>query len=568
MRKEDLMADQALHGQGLKYTFNLKNQLNRAIVDKITIRNAFYFLVNVEEYPEVLPLAYDTVVKELQTNGSELDMQLLQSTRKSNNSERIDALVTLMAGIGKEFMPPWRPSTPELRRSRMMHFFTQYSPTALVDGCWLQAGARVATAHTKIGATITGLYQHQVRAFVADPGRHFVSDYRAASARLGRPIDDVSTHSFCEHPDIADQSFDLPLFLLSLAQFTRTFFAEIVGVNLAWQFLGIPSFGPRLIDDICEVYDLPSLGKDLLEPGYLEKGLDMARSAAAVVLEEATPEEIDKTWSRILSGGKAAIRLSREWFEATQATAPSGPPDPRQEMIDLVWRKAAHAKGYHGNRRLGVKLIDDYFNSETFDGPAFLEALANSPWVRPGQSRKSPLLNRLIGFGGPMLGVFAPVEQQIIRNWIDSLPPCEGRNRVEADREADLGITSPDMKPTIRNEKIIEGRIWGPKEFLLRSNTLFGKCSVRELYHHLVNVEFYPEILPVAERFARDRLERSMAMMYKGVRPIPSHHYDPVALERWVEKSIESRWIHIVRRPRAPKCRRMRSSKQLCNWHL
>src|SRR4030095_3425747 len=94
-------------------------------------------------------------------------------------------------------------------------------------------------------------------------GLHFVSAYRAAYARLWRPIDDVSTHSLCERSDIADESFDLPLFLLSLAQFTRTFFAEIVGVNFAWQFLGLPSFGPHLIDDICEVYDLPSLGKDL-----------------------------------------------------------------------------------------------------------------------------------------------------------------------------------------------------------------------------------------------------------------------------------------------------------------
>jgi hypothetical protein len=529
-----MMTSEALNSEGLKHTFNVDNQLSAAVAGEITIRKAFYFLVNVEEHPEVLPLAYDTVVKEFQGGGGELGMQLPQSSGNSSISERIDALVTLIAGVGMEFIAPWRLSKSDLTRRWVMHFYNQYMPMALVDGCWLQAGARVATAHTKIGATITGLYQHQVRAFVADPGRHFVGDYRAAYVRLGGPIDEVSTHSFSERPDTADQSFDLPLFLLALAQFTRTFSAEIVGVNLAWQFLGLPSFGPRLIGDICEVYDLPSLGKDLVEPRHLEKGLDMARSAAVLVMEEAAPEDRDKTWSRLVSGGAAFIRLWREWFEATRSAAPSGPPDPRQEMIDLVWRKAPHAQGYHGNRPLGVKLIDDHLNPDTFDGPALLEALANSPWVRPGESHKSPLLNRLIGFGGPMFGVFSPGEQQIIRDWIDSLPPREGRNRAEGDRTADLGITSPDMKPTIRDEKTIEGRLWGPSEFRLRSNALFGKWSVRELYHHLVNVEFYPEILPVAEHFARDRLERSMAMMWKGERPIPSRHYDVAALERWV----------------------------------
>jgi hypothetical protein len=57
---------------------------------------------------------------------------------------------------------------------------------------------------------------------------------------------------------------------------------------------------------------------------------------------------------------------------------------------------------------------------------------------------------------------------------------------------------------------------------------------VRELYHHLVNRELFPDILPMAERFARDRLERSMLAIKTGDRPIPSECYDPEAFDRWV----------------------------------
>ena len=50
--------------------------------------------------------------------------------------------------------------------------------------------------------------------------------------------------------------------------------------------------------------------------------------------------------------------------------------DPRQEMIDMVWRKAPHARGYHGNRQLGGRRIDDHLNLTKFDGQALVDALA------------------------------------------------------------------------------------------------------------------------------------------------------------------------------------------------
>ena len=62
-----------------------------------------------------------------------------------------------------------------------------------------------------------------------------------------------------------------------------------------------------------------------------------------------------------------------------------------------MWRKASHARGYHGKRPLGDRLIDEHLNPDTFDGPKLLSALADSPWVRPGQADKSPLLNYLMG---------------------------------------------------------------------------------------------------------------------------------------------------------------------------
>lgn len=519
---------------------------------RLSYRKAYYHLVNIEEHPEVLPLAFDLVEERFRAAaGAAADAAF----GLRDAPARLDALLDGLARRRAEFAHPWRHESEDLTRRQVLHYFVQYMPTAFVDGCWLQCGLRVSTAHTAVGASMTGLYQHQVRAFVADPGRHFVADYRAVYGRLGAPLEDISSHSFAARPDFLESSLALPILLLCIGQFPRTHPAEILGLNLAWQYLGLSAFGPELIRDACRAYGLPPMGEDLADAAYLEAGRGMAREAVLSLLQDVGEASLRDTWAALLRGVALGVQGWSDWFEATRAAAPVGPPDPRQEVIDLFWRKAPHACGYHHDKRLGARRIDEFLDPATFNGPAVLDALAASPWVKPGNAEKSPLLNRLIGFGGPMMAVFTPVEQDIIRTWINSLPPRDPHARL-ADAAAPAAPAGAPSGPTIREEQFISGRTWEPVAFRNRSRRLHGGCSVRELYYHLINVEFHPEILPVAERFAHERLERSMAMLWRGERPIPSRHYDPAALEQWVytkhREQVDSYRAPDVR-PEAPK---------------
>ncbi len=181
--------------------------------------------------------------------------------------------------------------------------------------------------------------------------------------------------------------------------------------------------------------------------------------------------------------------------------------------------------------------------------------------MRPGASDRSQLLKGLVEFGGPMLAVFSPVELQIMHAWIDSLSPRDASNGTE---EPDAPSWGP-MGPSMPNEITVTGRAWTRDDLRRRSEARFADLSVRELYHHLINVEFFPDILPVAERFARDRLERSMAMLWKGDRPIPSRRYDPEALERWVYRKHREQ-VDSYRPPGVrPTRRRTRSSSPPCS---
>jgi hypothetical protein len=522
----------------------------------VNIRQLYHYLVNVEEYPEVLPLAYDLVTARLDSaGGSGKDVWVWPATC----GEAIDSFGTILDGLSASslrFSRPWQAAGGSSRR-KVLHYFMQYLPTALVDGCCLQGGVRSSTAHTVVGASLTSMYQHQVRALINGAERHFVGAYRDVYARLGSPLEELSSCSFVDRKDLLETSFDLPIFLLSIAQFTQSFCAEILGLNLAWQVLGLSEIGRNLIHDTCTSYALPMPGDDFEDPRRLESGYEVARTSAIHFLEGAEESAMAGSWEKLLRGLYAGFEVFTEWFDKTSEASPNGPQDPGREMIEMLRRKAPHAFGYHFEKTLGSnnKRIDEYLNPKTFDGPALLAALASSPWVSPGDPDRSALLKRLISFGGPMLSVFSPVEVQIIENWINSLPTEGPISSASQSGAEGLGAVGPPGCTSRRAARLV-GHICTPVDFHRWSERVYRACTVRELYHYLINFEFYSDVLPIAERFARARLERSMARILKGERPIPSPSYDPLVLAEWVHakhrEQVES-YRRLDERPDVPK---------------
>ena len=56
---------------GINYSFNLDNKPCQPTVTELSLANAFFYLINVEEHPEILPFAFDVVASQLKVNSSE-----------------------------------------------------------------------------------------------------------------------------------------------------------------------------------------------------------------------------------------------------------------------------------------------------------------------------------------------------------------------------------------------------------------------------------------------------------------------------------------------------------------
>ncbi len=491
-----------------------------------SLRSAYHYLVNIDEYPEVVPLAQDVVcghIHAVSTSSDELLGKL--GAFQGDDAKNLPNIVAYLGALSEEYARPWEKVSSS---NAVEHFFRQYTPTALVDGCWLRGGVRVPLAHTNVGARLTHLYAHTVRPHEACG--HYTKAYHELFQRIGGSLEAVTSRGFVERQDFFDFGFELPVLLLSLGQLPRAYLPELLGFNLAWHYLVNAPLGAVLLSEVSIANTLPHPDQGRVDPIYVQKGQALALEAVEIFLQEHAGTDRLGLWERVWRGVAIGMRVWSRWVDSARNTSHLAAPDPRKAVCDLLRRKAPHAFGYHKGRKLGTRRIDEWLDPENFDPAPLLDMLATSRFVVPGQPDKSPFLRDLVQFGGPMVGVFSDVELQTIRDWINCLPlPDEARGKTSP------SSSSKPLTGVVGKESMsMEHRAWSHASFRERSRTRYEGCSVRDLYYYLVNVELFPDILPVAERYVRDRLERAECTMRSGERPLPSMHYHPDALESWV----------------------------------
>lgn len=493
----------------------------------IGTRSAYYYLVNIDEYPEMLPLAQQVVAEHIQALRGQSESLPADLASFKNDAATLPQVLDNLRELSTTNSKPWDDGKEEWAKARVLHYFTQFTPTALVDACWMRCAPRVPTAHTEVASRLTRLYAHAVRVRTEDPGRHFIHGYRELFQRLASPLQGVTSRSFVERSDLLDFGFELPVLLLSIGQFPRSYLPELLGLNLSWHYLDNASFGPAVIRDTCVLHSLPLLGDDLGGLEHAEQGRTFALEAAEVYLRDRSGACREESWRRLWCGLAMGTLAWGRWLAEARDSTPRGAPDPRSEMIELMRRKAPHAHGYHTEKRIGADRIDNHLNPDRFDPSAVLDHLAGSPFIVPGKPDESAFVQGLVQFGGPMIAIFSAEELETVRSWISSLSPSTDPPAKEVTEPAPGLVQSEENHHPVR-------RTWSSAVFSRRSRQRYAGCTIRELYYHLVNVEFFPDVLPVAKRFAQDWLERTAATNRGGVRPLPCPHYDQDTLQNWV----------------------------------
>jgi hypothetical protein len=250
-----------------------------------------------------------------------------------------------------------------------------------------------------------------------NPALHHGNLFTTFLRGINITLPEVTSREYADYPGFSDTDFAAPVFELAISQNADRYFPEIIGMTLflEWEVLQL---GGSI-----KIYDYHGLdsqfwrmhvGIDNAVDGHGAKARNAVNLYLDNVLKASGREAMQREWTRIWTGFVAFAVAGMDYLGSDDDIAKRRPKTMADKIQDLMARKQHYGSMNHADRKLGVNRINDWFD----DPPAFLEELAHSTHVVPGDPTASRLLNYLTTFEGPMYEVFNADDLALWRDWI------------------------------------------------------------------------------------------------------------------------------------------------------
>ena len=450
-------------------------------------RLLFHYLINIERHPDVLPIAYSKVQAYCEKafyRHDDTDSPYSNALLEEYLNDAIEKVQTIEVAS----------------HSQCKNILHQYTPTALVEGCWLQSTSQAATCHTELAARLFKIF-----GFLTGDGRsvrHMGSRYLTLLNLLEFDTPKVTSWKFSEQSDVLDAAFEPPVIQLCLAQFPRCFLPEILGYTLA-HVHGLSRFFQLVTTEALDALGLPPVYLTIhLEDKKILKSRSVAIDGVKIYLRQFTGDSDKRCrqWQRVLSGFTLYQEAEKKLFAAITDSI-EHPLPLRSQVLALFTQKSSYAMGHHRRVRLGSRNLDDWFRAIEGKGDSFLNALLGSDYFDLETPAESKFIRETTAFGGSMFGVFDQAELDLIQQWVASehqgVPVTVKTEIDQSDSRTEKRIKTPRARNRDSKNPIQP----------------IQKTEIRELFHALVNVDLFPYILPLAKQFVLKTLRKSTARM-------------------------------------------------------
>ena len=405
-----------------------------------TERDFFYYLMNINSYPDFVPRAHQLVhhyLAEGSKNMQEADpdeiwshfpfsqeafdarMELIYANFvRDNQTTANPKLLSDNRTPGEPADSGFQPATylSSGNRTTQAYQLLQMGPFNQLDGAWLRRAVPDGPVDD-VGELLAQIRQDELGDGVTAQNHSNV--YTDLLKSLNYYLPDLYTRAYADDPRLLDEAFTQPCFLLAISQFDDEFLPEILGMTLylEWSSIGLAAVVNQLkAYDINPLYYSLHLGIDNAAAGHGA----LAKRAVEIYLDRIRanqgPGPMQKAWDRIWTGYVTFGTLGNLGDAMTAALADMQDLD--KQVTALIQRKAPFASQTHGEKTLGNAAINDWF----LDPAGFMQQLQDSGLILPGRPDASPFF-QLLSFNGPMYHVFTEDEEQLMRDW------CLGLNR-------------------------------------------------------------------------------------------------------------------------------------------
>lgn len=391
-----------------------------------SLRDAFYYLMNIGAYPDFQPHAkkmVDEFLAQARINEHDPEVASEQGTGWSAFAYTPEAFDARMELIYSQYVTTNAQAAGGAggylsgeTREQAVYRLLQMGPFNQLDGAWIRGAAPPGTVDD-VRNLLFSIYMDELGDAIVE--RNHANIYTDTLRSLNIYLPDISTRDYAQYPGFLDSAFVQPVFLLGISTFTEEYLPEIIGMTLylEWSSVVLAS----------SVAELESFG---IDPSYyrLHVGIDNASVGHGALAKKAVKQYLDnirrqggdeamqQMWSRIWDGYVAFGTLGTLGQDIADHFAQQ--PTLFDQMQAMIEAKAQYARQNHGEKMLGPNYINDWFD----DPAGLLDELVNAGYIVPGKPEQSPIFE-LMSFTGPMFHVFTEAEQQLWRDYITSLAP-------------------------------------------------------------------------------------------------------------------------------------------------
>jgi Iron-containing redox enzyme len=439
-------------------------------------RELFYDLLDSERYVEFVPLARARVTAEI----SQSPADGMDFSRLFGAAGYLDRPFVSTAEI-----------PADLGEDDCRALILQFAPSALLGQCWLQRYAQAANCDTDLTSALFRIYRAGLN---PDGRKSAVEPYRVLMRQAGIDLPPMNSHAFCTQDQLSGSAFRLALVRLCLARCAAEFTGELIGFTAA-DVLGVSG-----------IFSEPLLRR------FKDLGFSDEYQAARMRANKMAETSVRDAVNRYLKAGSATEQRQRRiqngfalyvaadrrfWFAILDRIRQHQSPSDR--VLTLFRKKAHYGFGLHRAITIGGTSLDDWLSGGLADGPAFLEALAQSEWFDLLNPTNSAFFTRVTAPDGPMQGVFTPDELNTVRDWLEF--------RKTAGREGAV----PELCAPVPAQPL--------PSLAAPSTGVCPRLTLREMFFRLVNVDEHPEIRPAARNYIERCLRYTKVAIFLSRNP-------------------------------------------------
>ena len=279
---------------------------------KLRNRELYYYLVNADLFPDVLPMAKAKAGKLLQLSALFNPLPF-----KHYSHQQFDAYIENIYQTEVSAYQPLQ-GIPKISKEAYIWGIEQIAPMILIDGCWLQNSLALQHISPEICKILFGIYCDEIGNGQLEQNHPYI--FQQLLDSLSIQVPSVYSAEFIKHSGFINSAFDLPTYMLALSCHPTAFFPELLGLNMAIELSGLGKSYMHLVDEWNYWGIDPSIANlHITIDNYASGHTFLAKKAVQLYMDDVLKRTgdvkvLDKYWRRIYSG-YASLRFVGERFK-------------------------------------------------------------------------------------------------------------------------------------------------------------------------------------------------------------------------------------------------------------